>query len=136
MRIALISLLVGFWAVAGCSGDSSNATGGSGGSGGRGGSAGVAFAWPPDATVYFDEHGIFHGDCATDEDCAMALGYFHARDRFVQMDLQRCPSTGRLAGVVNKAVVESAGLLEPLIDTAARNRALYSTREGRRARER
>jgi penicillin amidase len=99
------------------------------------GSGGVGFTWPPDATVYFDEHGIFHGDCATDEDCAMALGYYHARDRFVQMDLQRRLSTGRLASVVNKEVVETAGLLEPLINTAVRNRALYSTREGRPAEE-
>ncbi len=65
----------------------------------------------------------------------MALGYFHARDRFVQMDLQRRLSTGRLAGVVNKPVVESAGLLEPLIRTATESRALYSTRDGRPAEE-
>jgi penicillin amidase len=135
MRVTLVSLVVGALAVWGySSSDSSDGAGGTGGNG-SGGTGGIAFAWPPDATVYFDEHGIFHGDCATDEDCAMALGYFHARDRFVQMDLQRRLSTGRLAGVVNKAVVESAGLLEPLINTAAGNRALYSTRDGRPAEE-
>lgn len=130
MRSALLSLVLGALAAWGCS-----SSDGSSGTGGSGGSGGSDFAWPPDATVYFDQYGIFHGDCATDEDCAMALGYFHARDRFVQMDLQRRLSTGRLAGVVNKAVVESAGLLEPLINTAAANRALYSTRDGRPAEE-
>jgi len=85
--------------------------------------------------VYLDQHGIFHADCQSDEDCAMALGYFHARDRFVQMDLQRRLSTGRLANVVNKDLVETAGLLEPLINTATQSRALYSTRDGRPAEE-
>lgn len=107
--------------------------GGAGGIGGSGG--GIAFTWPPDATVYFDDYGIFHGDCATDEDCAMALGYFHARDRFVQMDLQRRLSTGRLTEVVNKGLVEAVGLLEPLIEAATANRALYSARDGRPAGE-
>jgi penicillin amidase len=134
MRRALILIFVGSLATWGCGDDESDA-GGSGGTGGSGGAGGVVFTWPPDATVYFDEHGIFHGDCATDEDCAMALGYFHARDRFVQMDLQRRLSTGRLAQVVNKQVVETLGLLEPLIDTAATNRALYSTRNGQPAEE-
>ena len=87
--------------------------------------------WPPDATVHIDSDGIFHGDCATDEDCTMALGYFHARDRFFQMDVQRRLSTGRLTDIVDKAFVEQVGLLEGLIDTAAANRALYSTRDGR-----
>ncbi len=139
MRLALGMVLLGGLALGGCSSsDTSPATGGAGGTagvGGGGGSGGSAFAWPPDATVYLDQYGIFHGDCETDEDCAMALGYFHARDRFVQMDLQRRLSTGRLASVVNKPVVESAGLLEPLIQTATRNRALYSTRDGRPAEE-
>ncbi|MFW2387071.1 MAG: penicillin acylase family protein, partial [Polyangiales bacterium] len=98
-----------------------------------GGAGGSELTRPPDATFYKDEHGNFHADCETDEDCAMALGYYHARDRFVQMDLQRRLSTGRLAEVVNKPVVESAGLLEPLIETATENRALYSTRDGRPA---
>ena len=44
--------------------------------------------WPPNATAYFDEYGILHADCAFDEDCAMVLGYYHAADRFVQMDLR------------------------------------------------
>jgi penicillin amidase len=65
----------------------------------------------------------------------MALGYFHARDRFFQMDLQRRLSTGRLTDIVNKPLIEQAGLLEGLINTAARGRALYSARDGRPAEE-
>ena len=105
------------------------------GNGGSGGDGSPSFAWPPDASVYIDQYGIFHADCETDEDCAMAIGYFHARDRFVQMDLQRRLSTGRLAGVVNKPIVEGLGLLDALIETATENRALYSTRDGQPAEE-
>jgi len=131
MRVGLICLLVGVLASWGCTSSSGAGAAGSGGNGGGAGSGGApALTWPPDASVYFDQYGVFHADCETDEDCAMALGYYHARDRFVQMDLQRRLSTGRLASVVNKAVVESAGLLEPLINTATSNRALYSTRDG------
>ena len=134
MRAGLICFLLGFLSLGGCTSDSSG-TAGTAGTGGSGGAGGSAVEWPPEAKVYFDEYGIFHADCQSDEDCAMALGYFHARDRFVQMDLQRRLSTGRLAGVVNKPVVESAGLLEPLIRTATDSRALYSTRDGRPAEE-
>ena len=91
--------------------------------------------WPPNAAVYFDEYGIFHGDCATDVDCAMALGYFHARDRFGQMDLLRRQASGRLTDIVDKSVIEGLGLLEGLINTAARSRALFSSRDGRPAEE-
>ncbi len=126
MRSVVFSLLVGSLAVVGCS----NSSGGSGGSGGAGGAGGVDLNWPPDATVYIDQYGIFHADCATDEDCAMALGYFHARDRFGQMDLLRRQSTGRLTKIVNKQFIETIGLLEPLINLATRSRALNSTRDG------
>ena len=136
MRWVVLSLVVGSLAMLGCGSDESpSGTGGSAGSGGAGGAGGVALEWPPDATVYFDQYGIFHADCGTDEDCAMALGYYHARDRFFQMDLQRRLSTGRLTEVVNKPIVEAAGSLEGLINTAARSRALYSTREGLPAEE-
>jgi len=112
-------------------------TGGTGGTAGTGGAAGTGgtggqMDWPPNAAVYIEDNGIFHADCETDEDCAMALGYFHARDRFVQMDLQRRLSTGRLSEIVQKALVELVpGLLDKLINEAATNRARYSTRDGR-----
>ncbi|MBW1905720.1 MAG: penicillin acylase family protein, partial [Deltaproteobacteria bacterium] len=75
-RILALIGLCGLIAAAGCSSDTAGGTGGTGGTVGD-------LEWPPDAAVYLDEYGIFHGDCATDEDCTMALGYFHARDRFV-----------------------------------------------------
>lgn len=119
----VVLLVVSFsWIVVGCS----SGGGGAGGSGGAGGVGGGAFAWPPDATVYFDEHGVFHGDCATDEDCAMALGYYHAFDRFVQMDFGRRFPTGRLTSLVSPGV---ASLFE-IPDIDASSRQLYSTREG------
>ena len=80
--------------------------------------------WPPNATVHFDEYRVFNADCATDADCAMALGYYHAFDRFVQMDIRRRFSTGRLADILPPSL---AGLLA---DDFADLRALFSTREG------
>jgi penicillin amidase len=83
--------------------------------------------WPPKATVYFDQYRVFNADCATDEDCAMALGYYHAFDRFVQMDIRRRFSTGRLADVL------LPGLAAEFVDDFKDLRALFSTREGQPA---
>ena len=105
----------------GCSSsDSATGTGGTGGAGGAGGD----FEWPPDATVYFDQYGVFNGDCATDEDCAMALGYYHAFDRFAQMDIRRRFATGRFAGILVPAVAQT------FVDDFVDLRALFSTRDG------
>ena len=82
--------------------------------------------WPPDATAYFDEYGILSADCATDEDCAMVLGYYHAADRFVQMDFFRRLATGRLAGFLDKNIAQALGVGE----LSASFRALFSTRQG------
>jgi len=113
MRRIAFSLFVLGVSTAGCGSDSS----------GTGGTAGD-LQWPPDATVYFDDAGVFNANCATDEDCAMALGYYHAFDRFVQMDIRRRFSTGRLADILPPSL---AGLLA---DDFADLRALFSTREG------
>lgn len=115
-RFSLCFLVVGLFFV-GCSSSDSSGTGGGTG----------VVEWPPDATVYFDEHRIFNADCATDEDCAMALGYYHAFDRFVQMDIRRRFSTGRLADILPASL---AGLLA---DDFADLRALFSTRTGQPA---
>ncbi len=103
--------------------------GSSGGdAGGTGGTGGIGdLEWPPDATVYFDDARVFNADCATDEDCAMALGYYHAFDRFAQMDIRRRFATGRFAGILEPSV---AGLLA---DGFADLRALFSTRDGQPA---
>ncbi|MGB5694933.1 MAG: penicillin acylase family protein [Polyangiales bacterium] len=122
MRRFVCSLFVLGLSIAGCGNDS-------GGSGGTGGAPFGDLEWPPDATVYFDEHGVFNADCATDEDCAMALGYYHAFDRFVQMDVRRRFTTGRLADILPPSL---AGLLA---DNFADLRALFSTRDGRPAEE-
>ena len=137
-RYALCLLVLGL-SIAGCGDDSNGGggtagaggTGGAGGAGGTGGAGGSAgnLEWPPDATVYFDEHGIFNADCATDEDCTMALGYYHAFDRFVQMDIRRRFSTGRLVDFLAPGIAEAFGV----VDVAADARALFSTREGQPA---
>ena len=114
---------------AGCGDDSSAPVGGSGGTGGSGGSA-SPLEWPPEATVYFDDRNILNADCATDEDCAMVLGYYHASERFGQMDTIRRFSTGRLADILVKPIAEL------FVQDFGRIRALFSTRDGRPLEER
>jgi len=117
MQRFTLGLLVLGLSIVGCESSDSSGTGGTIGD----------LEWPPDATVYFDEYRIFNADCATDEDCAMALGYYHAFDRFVQMDIRRRFSTGRLADILPPSL---GGLLA---DDFADLRALFSTRDGQPA---
>jgi len=113
------------------SGGSGGATGGAGGAGGGNGGAGgngggTVEGWPPSATVYFDERGVLAADCATDADCIKVLGYYHAFNRFVQMEFRRRLTTGRLSALLPK-------LLAPLVgvtDFDADQRQLFSTRDG------
>ncbi|MFT6627912.1 MAG: hypothetical protein ACJA1R_001172, partial [Flavobacteriales bacterium] len=72
------------------------------------------------ASVSFDEWGVLHASCETDTDCAAVLGYFHARDRFAQMDLRRRLTTGRIGTL--------AGALALDIDIS--NRTIFTTQEG------
>ncbi|KPK55212.1 MAG: hypothetical protein AMJ63_00005, partial [Myxococcales bacterium SG8_38_1] len=81
--------------------------------------------WPPDAIAHFDKYGVLNADCATDEDCAMVLGYYHASERFVQMDIRRRFSTGRLADIL--APFAAQGFIDDFADI----RANFSSREGR-----
>ena len=112
MRRFALGLLVLGLSTTGCtSSDSSGTTG--------------DLEWPPDATAYFDEHGILNADCATDEDCAMMLGYYHASERFVQMDIRRRFSTGRLADILIPPVAQ--GFIGDFADI----RAGFSNREGK-----
>jgi penicillin amidase len=110
-RFSLCVLILGL-SVAGCGSDTASTVGP------------VDLDWPPDATAHFDQYGILNADCATDEDCAMMLGYYHSFDRFVQMDIRRRFSTGRLADILPTSL---AGLLA---DDFADLRALFSTRDG------
>lgn len=78
-------------------------------------------------TARFDELGMLHLDCRSDRDCAAALGYFHARDRFWQMDVRRRFATGRLSSMVGELVLDQADV---------GNRQLFADREGNFAEER
>ena len=125
MRFLFGSICVLALAAMGCS--ETAGAGGSGGTGGVGGAGGAPdLEWPPNATAYFDKYGILSADCATDEDCAMVLGYYHAADRFVQMDFRRRFPTGRLTEIVDRGFADSLEFLAP----AADSRALFSTRDG------
>ncbi len=99
----------------GCSSSDSSGTGGA-----------TVEGWPPNATVHFDEFGVLASDCATDADCAKVLGYYHAFERFVQMDFYRRNTTGRITSLLPKATAGVFGV--PDID--ATNRQLFSTRDG------
>ena len=58
--------------------------------------------------VKYDEDGILHVTCATDRDCFVAEGYFHARDRFVQMDFARHQTHGTLSTVVGHLLAKDS----------------------------
>lgn len=84
----------------GCSDDEKDPVG----NGGSGGSTGTELDLPglsAPVEASLDETGMFHASCKTDEDCALALGYFHAQNRFFQMDLQRRASRGELGGLIS-----------------------------------
>lgn len=108
----------------GTGGDGGSGGGGAGGDGGSGGD-GVE-GWPPTATVYFDEFGALAADCETNEDCFKVLGYYHAFERFVQMDFRRRLTTGRLTPIINK----TAAILGGVPEVDAESRQLFSTTMG------
>ncbi|MFW5739105.1 MAG: penicillin acylase family protein [Myxococcota bacterium] len=51
-------------------------------------------------SVVYDEHGIPHVTCATDDDCFAAIGYVHASNRLFTMDFLRHLIRGKLASLV------------------------------------
>ncbi|RME43280.1 MAG: penicillin acylase family protein, partial [Deltaproteobacteria bacterium] len=57
--------------------------------------------------VILDELGIAHVFARNEWDLRVAEGYFHARDRFVQMDLYRRTARGRLAELVGPDGIDS-----------------------------
>ena len=104
------------------SGDTGGTDTGSGDTEGSGALEGVSIpGLSGELTASFDALGVLHLLCATDEDCAAGLGYFHARDRFEQMDLRRRVTTGRVSQLVGAAAIE--------VDK--RNRVTFMTRDGR-----
>ncbi|MGM0559383.1 MAG: penicillin acylase family protein [Myxococcota bacterium] len=72
--------------------------------------------------VQYDEAGVVHFDCQTDMDCYAAQGYFHAQNRFFEMDLIRRQTLGELHEVV---VAPSA-----VIDTDVTFRRMMTTPQG------
>ncbi|MEZ4223586.1 MAG: penicillin acylase family protein [Polyangiaceae bacterium] len=129
--VSMVCVLVPVGCGDGESASEASGTGGSGGNGtaGQAGASGAAagvtiegLSAPVEAS--FDDHGVPSLDCQTNADCIAALGYFHARDRFVQMDLRRRISTGRLTQVIAK------GLRNAALNIDVESRARYSTRNG------
>ena len=99
-----------------------------GDSAGGGGSGGGSVAGPqiaglsgPVQAVY-DDTGILHLSCGTDEDCFASLGYFHAANRFVFMDFVRNLVRGKLASLV------AAG--DVVLGQDYENRRFFSTTAG------
>ena len=58
--------------------------------------------------VKYDENGVLHLGCETDRDCYAAQGYFHARDRFVQMDFLRGQTRGELSRMIGLAFMRDS----------------------------
>jgi penicillin amidase len=80
-------------------------------------------------TVDYDEHGIPHIRCATNDDCFAVQGYLHAAHRFGEMDLRRRFVRGRLSEVF--------GLFgDAVLQLDRRSRLFIATREGGRLEER
>jgi penicillin amidase len=76
---------------------------GAGGAGGAGGAAPSGITIPGlggPVTATYDEHGLLHLACASDNDCFAALGYFHASNRFFFMDFVRNLVRGSLGSLV------------------------------------
>lgn len=64
--------------------------------------------------VLRDERGVPHIYADTADDLAKAQGFVHAQDRFVQMDLGRLATAGRLAELVGEAGIESDTVVRTL----------------------
>lgn len=82
---------------------------------------------PVDITL--DEDAVPHIRCKTASDCAAGLGYMHARERFIQMEVRRDFVRGKLHTFVSP-------LLEGIVgDIDVANRTTYLTRDARPAEE-
>ncbi len=127
-------LLVGLTLGAGC-GDDDGAPGGAGGGatttvatgpGAGGGGADPGGVQIPGLSApvqaAYDESGILHLTCATNEDCYAALGYFHAANRFFFMDFVRNLVRGRLGALVKAGAT--------VLERDLENRRFFSTPEG------
>lgn len=96
---------------AGGAGGTGGDVGGAGGMGGDGGAGGEACVVEGDeriniagleapVKVRFDEQGVLHATCQSNEDCYRVQGYYHAAHRFNQMDIRRRLVRAQLSAVV------------------------------------
>lgn len=69
-------------------------------------------------TARFDEYGVLHLSCASDADCFAAQGYFHASERFPQMDIRRRFAAGRLAEVFGPLALDNDRATRHFISTS------------------
>lgn len=60
-----------------------------------------------EVTVRWDRWGVPHITGASTEDVLAGLGWVHANDRFVQMELGRRAARGRLSEVLGEAAIET-----------------------------
>jgi penicillin amidase len=114
---------------AGCGDDgATTGAGGSGGAGGQGQGGGTATdgvridGLSGEVKAVYDEHGLLHLGCASDDDCYAALGYFHAQNRFFFMDFVRNLVRGRLGSLVRAGDI--------VLERDYANRQFFATAEG------
>jgi len=67
--------------------------------------------------VRFDDHGVLHLRCDNDLDCFAVQGYFHASERFGQMDFRRRAARGRLSEIYGAGTIETDFQLRSFIAT-------------------
>ncbi len=65
-----------------------------------------------------DDLGVLHLDCQTNLDCYAAEGYFHASNRFFEMDLIRRQTRGQLSEVIGSLGLDSDKHYRQLMTTA------------------
>ncbi len=76
-------------------------------------------------SAFYDAQGVLSLRCESDADCLAAEGYFHAADRFFQMDLRRRFARGRLSELAGPVVM----------DYDHRSRSFIATKDGGRIEE-
>lgn len=76
-------------------------------------------------TITLDEEAVPHIRCKTASDCAAGLGYMHARERFIQMEVRRDFVRGRIHSFL------PANLQGLVADIDIANRTTYLTRDAR-----
>jgi len=60
-----------------------------------------------EVTVYYDEVGVPHINAQNQKDAFTALGYVHAQDRLLQMELIRRIAAGRLSEIFGKELIKT-----------------------------